>query len=185
MTVSAAELVLQAQKGDRSAEAALSARFVPAIRAFARRRLRTADAVREFQQDVLVLFVEALRRGAIEDPNRVPGFVLGICRNVALERARQRERRTALLEMYGEDLVPHEQVLPPRATTEILRLEECLTSVSQRARDVVWLSYGEVLAHAEIAAKLGISEGNARVLRHRTLAALRECMSKPHAWEEA
>ena len=89
------------REGDRGAEATLCRRFLPAVRLFARRRLRTPDAVAEFSQDVMLLFIEALRRGAVEDPDRLGGFVLGICRNLALDRVRQRERRESLWQQYG------------------------------------------------------------------------------------
>ena len=173
---SAGELVLRAQRGDRAAETVLCARLAPAIRAFARRRLQSADAIRDFQQDVLMLFVEALRRGAVEDPPRVGGFVLGICKNVARDRVRRRERRDELWDMFSADVMPFVAGPPDHATVEVLRLEACLTQLSQRARDAIRLAYAEQKSHAEVAAFLKISESNARVLRHRTLHALRECM---------
>ncbi len=173
---SGADLVVRAQHGDRAAEALLCGRLAPAIRAFARRRLHGADAIRDFQQDVLMLFVEAVRRGAVEDPSRVGGFVLGICKNVARDRARRRERRDELWDMFSADVTPFDAGPPDHATLDVIRLEACLTQLSQRARDVVRLSYGEQKSHAEIAALLAISEANARVLRHRTLHVLRECM---------
>jgi RNA polymerase sigma-70 factor (ECF subfamily) len=183
--VSEGELAVRAQRGDREAEGLLCSRLAPAVAAFARRRLATRDAVREFQQDAMLLFVEALRRGAVEDPARVAGFVLGICRNLALDRVRQRERRAALWETFGAAVTAVVPALPERPTFEIMRLEDCLTGLTQRARDAVWLSYGELKSHAEVAAALGISEGNARVLRHRALATLRECLSVPKGWESA
>jgi RNA polymerase sigma factor (sigma-70 family) len=179
------DLVARAQRGDRSAETTLCVRLTPAIRAFGRRRVGAADVLRDFQQDVLLLFVEALRRGAVEDPARVPGFVLGICRNVARDRARRRERRDVLWGMFGADITPFDPFTPDRATTDVLRLEECLIQLSQRARDAIRLAYGELKDHAAIAAHLQISESNARVLRHRTLHALRECMSSPGSSEVA
>lgn len=172
----AGDLVARAQRGDRAAESTLCRRLAPAIRAFARRRLAGADAVRDFEQDVLVLFVEALRRGGVEDPPRVGGFVLGICKNVARERVRRRERRDELWEMYAADVSPFVANAPEHATVDVLRLEACLTQLSQRARDAIRLAYAEQKSHAEVAELLKISETNARVLRHRTLHALRECM---------
>lgn len=179
------ELAICALRGDRKAEARLCQRLAPAIRAFARRRLRSTEATREFQQDVLLIFVEALRGGQVEDPTRVAGFVLGICRNLALDRVRARERRSKLWEQYGGVVSACDVVMPARPTVELMRLEDCLTELSQRARDAVWLSYGELLSHAEVATRLGVSEGNARVLRHRALHALRECVSSPKRWEQA
>src|SRR5262245_20575221 len=76
-------LVARAAEGDRAAETALCARFAGAVRLFARRRLRAHDAVEEFAQDVMLALVEALRAGSVEDPQRLGGFVLGICRNLA------------------------------------------------------------------------------------------------------
>ncbi|HYQ45903.1 MAG TPA: sigma-70 family RNA polymerase sigma factor [Polyangiaceae bacterium] len=179
----AAALAAQALAGDRQAEAQLCLRLAPAIRAFARRRLRSQDATREFQQEVLLIFVEALRAGRLEDPARVAGFVLGICRNLAFDRVRERERRGKLWELYGDSVSASDVVQPVEVTVEIMRLEDCLTELSKRAREAVWLSYGELLSHSEVSTRLGISEGNARVLRHRALHALKQCVATPKRWE--
>jgi len=179
----AAALAAQALAGDRQAEAQLCLRLAPAIRAFARRRLRSQDATREFQQEVLLIFVEALRAGRLEDPARVAGFVLGICRNLAFDRVRERERRGKLWELYGDSVSASDVVQPVEVTVENMRLEDCLTELSKRAREAVWLSYGELLSHSEVSTRLGISEGNARVLRHRALHALKQCVATPKRWE--
>jgi len=179
----AAVLAARALAGDRAAEAQLCLRLAPAIRAFARRRLRSTEATGEFQQEVLLIFVEALRERRLEDPARVAGFVLGICRNLALDRVRERERRGKLWELYGEVVSASDVVQPAEVTLEIMRLEDCLTELSQRARQAVWLSYGELLSHSEVSTRLGISEGNARVLRHRALHTLKQCVASPKRWE--
>lgn len=170
--------------GDRQAEAELCRRFTPAVHAFARRRLRSREAVDEFTQDVFVTFIEALRRSTIEDPARVGGFVLGICRNVSLDRARSQERRTALWATYGHAFA-QEPSLDDAPAPDAMKLEDCLAQLSQRGRDVIRFSYVDALSHEEVARRLAISEVNARVLRHRTLGALRECMSKPMVWSAA
>ena len=182
---SPAELTRRAGEGDRSAEEVLCPRLVPAVRAFARRRLSGAEAVDEFTQDALMLFVEALRQSSIREPERVGGFLLGICRNLALDRARQRERRQALWERYGEAFEPFTPAASETYAYEVAHLEDCLSQLSRRAREVVRLSYIEAQSSADVARELGISEGNARVLRHRTLETLRECMAKQVSWEGA
>jgi RNA polymerase sigma factor (sigma-70 family) len=68
---------------------------------------------------------------------------------------------------------------------EIAHLEDCLSQLSKRARDLMRLGYVEARPHDEVAAALDISLSNARVLRHRTLASLRECMSTRMSWEAA
>ena len=181
---SVSELVGQAAAGERRAEATLCERFAPVVRAFARRRLRSADAVEEFAQDVLLTMLEALREGRVAQHERIAGFVLGICRNLALDRVRQRERREELWQVYGAAL-QSSSAEAVEHSYEASHLEDCLSQLSQRSRDLIRLGYVESQGHDDIAAALAISPANARVLRHRTLASLRECMAKRMSWEAA
>jgi RNA polymerase sigma-70 factor, ECF subfamily len=182
---SAADLVLRAKAGDRRAASAVCQRFAPVVRAFARRRVVATEAVDEFTQDVMVVLLEALADGKLEQPERLPGFVLGICRNFARDRARQRDRRAVLFDSYAAELAGLTPEVPEKPTYEILHLEDCLVSLSERAREVVRLAFAEAASPREIAERLALSEGNVRVLRHRSLAALRECMSRRISWEAA
>jgi RNA polymerase sigma-70 factor (ECF subfamily) len=184
-SVSVAQLVGQARAGERAAEETICKRFAPAVRAFARRRLRGKDAVEEFAQDVLLLTIEAVRAGRVEQPERLGGFVLGICRSLAFDRARQRERRRALWDTYGAALQSVSVEALQQETYEVIHLEDCLSQLPLRSREVIRLGYMESQGNDEVARQLAISEANARVLRHRTLANLRECMSKRMSWEAA
>jgi RNA polymerase sigma-70 factor (ECF subfamily) len=179
-----AALVQRAAAGDRDAESLLCRRFEGAVRLFARRRLRKPEAVDEFAQDVMLVLIEALRAGTVNDPARLGGFVLGVCRNLAADRVRQKERREALWAQYGSALAPP-AVEPTNDEVghDVIHLEDCLSQLPERSRDVVRLAYGEARSADEIATRLGTSAVNARVLRHRALQALRTCMSKRISWE--
>ena len=177
-------LVTAGAAGDRQAETALCRRFAPAVRTFARRRLRTVDAVEEFAQDVFLRFVEALRAGQVAEPERVGGFILGICRNLARERARNAERRAALWQEFGSALAALDDH-PTLAGYQIAQLEDCLSQITQRSRDVIRFAFIDGEPAAQIASRLEMSEGNVRVVRHRALEALRECMTTKISWEGA
>ena len=181
---SAGALVAAAAAGDTRAEAELCRRFAVAIRTFARRRLRGADAVEEFAQDVMLRLVQALRAGAVEDPERIGGFVLGICRNLARDRARASERRAGLWEQFGAVV---EAAVEPveRSPMEVAHLEDCLSQMTLRAREVLRHAYVDGASSAEIAAAMAISEGNVRVVRHRALEALRTCLTARMTYEVA
>lgn len=175
-----ADLGERALAGDREAEREVCHRLLPAIRAFAQRRLRSA-AAEDFAQDALLLLVEAMREARIQEPGRLAGFALGICRNLARERARTGERRRALLDQFGlseADLVSADRPL------EFSRghLEDCYSQLTERARRVIRATFCEDDADAEIAAVLSISEANVRVIRHRSLVALRGCLEQPISW---
>ena len=178
-------LVTRAGEGDRASETALCRAFAPAVRTFARRRLRANDRVEEFTQDVLLLFIEALRARSIEEPARVGGFVLGICRKLSHDQAKARERRAALWDIFGNDVMAAETEAGERAVYELIHLEDCVSQLSKRAHDVARLTYLEPVPSAEVASALNTTEGNVRVMRHRVLGSLRECMGKRISWEAA
>ena len=176
-------LVNLAASGDRRAEAALCHKFAPAVRTFWRRRMK-GDAVDELSQEVFLRFVQALRAGAVTDPARVGGFVLGICRNLARERVRSQERRQELWEQFGSVLASMDEE-PQLARYQLAQLEDCLSQMTARSRDVIRRAFIDGESAAEIAASMSITEGNVRVVRHRTLESLRECMSQKIFWEVA
>jgi RNA polymerase sigma-70 factor (ECF subfamily) len=189
MSVSAAaavppveDVVLLALRGDRDAEAEVCRRIMGAVRAFAARRL-TGSAVDDFAQDVLLLVIDALREGRIEEPAHVASFALGVCRNLARERARASDRRAELLQRFGmteEDLVVFDAPLMLRRA----HLEDCFSKLTERARQVIRATFCDDEDDAPIADALAISTANVRVIRHRAIAALRECLQGPISWED-
>ena len=179
-----APLVARAAAGDRQAEAALCGQLAPAVRTFARRRVRAPDLVDELTQDALLVFVQALREGGVKEPDQVGNFVLGICRNLVRDRARAAERRAELWQAFGPALAAA-GTSSEHAVYELGHLEDCVSQLGQRARDVIRLSYLSPVGNADIARALDTSEVNVRVLRHRTLQALRTCLSGRISWEVA
>lgn len=156
-------------------------RLAPAIRAFARRRLR-GPAAEDFTQDALVVLVGALRAGRIDDPSRVAGFALGVCRHLASDRAKMRDRRRELLERYGATELVDDVRWDETPSVARDHLEDCVSQLSARARTLVRATFYEGDADAVIAESLGLTVQNVRVVRHRTLAALRECLERPISW---
>ena len=181
-------LVGAAAAGDRRAETVLCRRFAAAVRTFWRRRVTGRATpgfeVDELTQEVMLRFVQALRSGAVAEPERVGGFVLGICRNLARERARIAERRAELWQQFGDAIASLEDE-PTLASYQLAQLEDCLSQITQRSRDVLRHSYVDGRSAAEIAEQLAMTEGNVRVVRHRALEAMRACMSQKVFWEVA
>jgi RNA polymerase sigma-70 factor (ECF subfamily) len=162
------------------AEREICRRLLPAVRAFAQRRLRPSS-VEDFTHDVLVHLVEALRAGRVNEPERIAGFALGICRNLARERARLTDRRNQLAAQFGlteADLVTWHNEHSVRRD----HLEDCYSQLADRARSVLRATFCEDHSDNEIASLLALTEANVRIIRHRSLAALRGCLEKPISW---
>jgi len=161
---------------DRAAEAELCRRFAPRVRLYGLRHLRDRHAAADLVQQVLMTTLERLRAGEVREPERIASFILGMCRMVVLDLRRGARRREALLETYA-DTGAH--ALPDESRAiEGPRLARCLEALAERERSVLVLSFYAERPAEEAGRELGLTPANVRVIRHRALARLRECMTE-------
>lgn len=174
-----ASLALRIVRGpgiDREAEAELCRRLAPRVRLYGLRHLREPAAASDLMQQVMLTTIERLRAGALREPERLSSFVFGICRMLVLELRRGQARRDSLLQTYGEDLIPSEPPEPPELRAG--RLAECLQRLSERERSVLMMTFYDDLPAEELARLLELSPGNVRIIRHRGLKRLRDCVEE-------
>jgi RNA polymerase sigma-70 factor (ECF subfamily) len=91
-----------------------------------------------------------------------------------LELRRSAQRRSRLLEQFGADLVAAQT--PPHTYWDPGQLAQCVQALAERERTVVMMSFYDERTSADVADCVGLSEGNVRVIRHRALRQLRQCM---------
>jgi RNA polymerase sigma-70 factor (ECF subfamily) len=160
-----------------SCEAELCRRFLNRARVYGLKHLRfDVTAAEDLAQQVMVVLLSALRAGRVEDLDRIDRFMLGTCRNVAHSMRRgaarlEGTRRRLSVELAGAAAPPWEQV-------KSRRVEECLASLPSRESSLLFLLYQEDATAAEAAEALGTTPGNVRVIHHRALARLRECIAR-------
>ena len=157
-----------------AAESELYRRFAPRVRLYGLRHLRDEESARDLVQQVMLLTIEKLRRGDVRDPDQIASFVLGTSRTLAIASRRTEARRERLRnEFLAPDAVAAAETA---ATLDLDRLEQCLAQLADRERSIVFLSFYAECRAAAVAADLGVSEGNVRVIRHRALTKLRGCV---------
>jgi RNA polymerase sigma-70 factor, ECF subfamily len=171
-----AELVRRISSGEdaAAAESELCRRFAPRVFLYGLKHLRDEDLARDLVQTVLLSVLVAARAGRIVDPSRADRYMLGASRNLAA-RMRDREARSAGDEALA-DLpapLPDDGVADP---IELGALFRCLGRLEERARHIVMLSFQQRKPTDEVAARLALTPGNVRVIRHRAIAALRRCL---------
>ena len=159
---------------DSAAETELYRRLAPRVRLYGLRHLRDRQAAADLVQQVLLMTLERLRAGKVREPEKIASFVLGTCRMTVLEIRRGTRRREVLLETWGGAAEAFEA--PDPLALDPDRLAGCLEALSERERSVVVLSFFAEKPADEVGAELAISGGNVRVIRHRAIARLRECM---------
>ena len=159
---------------DPEAEAELCRRLAPRVRLYGLRHLRNEAAAADLMQQVMLMLIERLRAGALREPEKLASFMFGICRMLVLELRRGTARRERLLETYGDSLLPPE---PPAVDSDNDRLAHCLQGLPERERSVLMLTFYDDMPADDLARELNLSPANIRVIRHRGLARLRQCVT--------
>lgn len=159
----------------REVEQELATRFSKRVYLFGLRHLRDPELAKDLAQDVMARVIERLRAGEVRDPDQIASFILGTARMMAHgERRRARRRDDLAARVRGERADEHATVGEHRVDLD--RLQACLERLGERERTVVMLTFGAQQSPQEIAASVAISQGNVRVVRHRAMSSLRECM---------
>jgi len=133
-------------------------------------RTHDREAARELVQDVLLAVIGALRKGQLQDTDKLAAFVHGTARNLI-----NNQRRTASqqppLESLPEDLA-QESLIEKLEDAERGRLvHQALESLGQEDRKILLMTLVEGCKPGEIATTLGLSS---EVVRTRKLRALKK-----------
>jgi RNA polymerase sigma-70 factor (ECF subfamily) len=170
-----AELVVRiGSGGDTEAEAELFRRMAPRVRLYGLRHLRNAAAAEDLLQEAMLTTLVALRKGRLREPEKLGSFVLSTCRLMVWGERRGASRKAELLEQFGANLP--EASPPPEPRLDGERLLECLRNLKERERSVVVMTFYDERSGSDVAGFLGVSEANVRVIRHRAIHRLRECL---------
>lgn len=166
----------EAARPQNELEHDLYARYVHVARAyFVRHGVRDDE---DLAHEAVLVALRALRDGRVRERERVGGFLLGVCRNLVRDRARRDAR--------AERAFVREQASASSATSaqggvervDAFKLWRCVNALTARARDIVvrtWVHDDDADTIAQVHAT---TAGNVRVLRHRALAALLECLEE-------
>ena len=121
-------------------ESELCERYLPLLRAFARRRVRDRVEADELAQETLFVVIRALREGRVCSREKLGAYVLGVGRNLVREGYR-RDRRARELVVGLAPLAAGEAEAP--RVEHHQRLRQCMSRLTPTARAV--LQQGRVL----------------------------------------
>jgi RNA polymerase sigma-70 factor, ECF subfamily len=101
-------------------------------------------------------------------------YVFGACRLAVLELRRGQARRERILEAYAREAAELYSAPEPRMDHE--RVARCLGGLPERERSVLVMSFYDDRGAEDVGRELGLQAGNVRVIRHRGLRRLRDCV---------
>jgi RNA polymerase sigma-70 factor, ECF subfamily len=168
-----ARAIAAAPSAASAEESELYRRFAYRVRLYGLKHLRDEAAAEDLAQQVLLVTIERLRAGEVQNPDEIGSFILGTSRllaDAARRKTRRRERLTAqfqVVDVYAEPAVP---------AVDLDKVERCLDALAERDRRVLLLSFYAEKSAPEIARELGVTPTVIRVARHRALGRMRDCV---------
>ena len=186
-------LVEEASRGDATAVEGLVARYLPELRRFIDRRAGRDLLRKESGADLVQSVCRELFQGLRDERFEYKGeaefrqwlYGAAILKIEGHRRQWRAARREAAREepLATDDArVPHSPSGSPSAHAvrgeEQERLHMAIARLPEHYREIVDLAHLQGLSHAEIAARLAISESNSRVLLARALARLATIASR-------
>ena len=166
-----ADLIRQAQAGDRQAFRIIYERYAHQVYAFLLGLLRDPDLAEDLTQETFVRVWQALPN--YREQGYFRAWLFRIARRLAIDAARFQKRhpKTRLWEMHDPEAVdPLEHLERQQAVQELM---QALETLKEEYRLVLILRFLLDLSVSETATVLGRSQGAVRVLQHRALQALR------------
>ncbi len=178
------ELIAAAARGDREAFSQLVLRHQRIVYGYLRARTLHSHDAEDMTQEVFLRCYQSLSR--FDASCDVIPWLLGIARNSLREFVRRvrRKREVAWTAMCLEldDAAPRCDGVMGEMTDE---LPTCLDALGASARQAIEMRYDARLRLAEIGEKLRRSEGAAKLLMFRARQALKSCLDRKTARNDA
>jgi len=138
-------------------------------------RTRDRELACDLLQETLWETIAALRKGALREPAKLPGFVMGIARNLVNRQFRTSQRRSPMLEL--PDDLPAAVVRPTFDEEErIAAVSAALQEIDADDRLILQDILVNGVSSAEIAARRGLNVEAIRKRKSRALSRLRKAV---------
>lgn len=170
-----ADLVPQAQRGDREARAALYTAFARTVHAIALAHVGARHA-EDVTQEVFCSVFASL--ATLRDPAALPGFMCTTARNAArdlLRRHRRTPPRVPADDLTASGPSPADEAEQKEQAQRVLA---CMQELPEAYRETLALRLVAGLSGQEIAERTGLTHGSVRVNLTRGMALLRPLLQE-------
>jgi RNA polymerase sigma factor (sigma-70 family) len=165
------------RQGDASAETEFVHEFSHRIFVMGVVRTHDREAARELVQEVLMAVIGALRKGQLQDADKLPAFVHGTARNLINNQLRS-QSQIPPLEALPEDLAQACLADQLEDAERIRLVHQALERLGQEDRKILWMTLVQGHKPGEIAAALGLTSEVVRTRKTRAVKKVADLMRK-------
>jgi RNA polymerase sigma-70 factor (ECF subfamily) len=140
-------------------------------------RTHDREAARELVQDVLMAVIGALRKGQLQDADKLAAFVHGTARNLISNQLRSASQRPPM-EPLPEDLAQASSIAQLEGAERVRLVHQALERLGAEDRKILWMTLVEGHKPGEIAAALGLTSEVVRTRKLRAVKKITELIEK-------
>jgi RNA polymerase sigma-70 factor (ECF subfamily) len=177
------EIVRRIREGDRRAEEELIARFGEGMSFLLRRWTRDPAAADDLYQETFRLAIEKIRKGEVRDPERLPGFLRSLAKNLSTDYYRKDSKREvreddleSVADLSAAESEPLSRLIREEKAALVRRLLGELAS--DRDRQVLYRFYIAEEEKERIQADLGLSGPELNMVLFRARRRYRDLVEK-------
>lgn len=171
-------LVAATVSGSREAYGLLVVRYSRSVRAQCLARIGGAD-VDDVVQETFLRAFQGLAR--LQDQNRFGAYVHRIAQNICIDRLRRGKKNAVSLDEVELEPPAEPGRIADVREERLARLRMLVGRLPEALREAVLLFYFETLSHAEIAARLGVTEAAINQRLHRARLSLKAAFDQDGA----
>ena len=172
------QIVTDIQSGQTQAEAELYQKYQAKVYYIALRESRSTHDAEDVRAETFLRVLLAIRGNQVRSPAALPGFIVGVTRNVLRELyARRSQAGAAADPNAGEPAAPsHEKLFLDQETQQAV--QKAIERLKPRELAVLRMHYYEELATEEIAQRAAIAPERVRLVKSRAIKHFREIYSR-------
>ena len=173
------EYVRKLTQGDPEVSRHFTDYFSELLQIKLRFRLRSPQLAEDARQETFLRVFSTLRKGGIEQPDRLGAFVNSVCNNVIFEQLRSHTRASQMPENHPDPPDPRFSAESHRVTEERKsNVRKVIDSLPERDRQVLKMVFLEEKDREEVCSIMKIESEYLRVLLHRAKSRLKTEMTK-------
>jgi RNA polymerase sigma-70 factor (ECF subfamily) len=157
--------------GDSKVEQHFYSHFEAAMMMKLRARALSAETCSDIAQETFSRVFQALRRGGLKRPERIPAFVNSVCNNVLAEYLRHPAARPGPAVELADFATAEDDLVTAERRLAVARALSGLPEKDQRILSAVFL---EERTTDEVASEMGVDRSYLRILLHRAKARFRQ-----------
>lgn len=165
------------REGDPAAEQLFVTHFGRLLMLKLRMNVRAYNLLEDIRQEALMRAIVAIRKGSVQQPEKLGGYVSAVADHVLLEMIRERGRvEDCRIPETADDRFDVDREL--FSAERALEVRKVIAELPPRQRDIIRLVFLDGIGRDEVCRRFNLTPDQLRVVVHRAVSKLRGSLQR-------